>query len=62
MYGMDFLRQNSAIAGIWAILCVCMSLFTLLPTVNVENIELMYVSVLWINAREADLLDYSAAF
>ena len=42
-YGVDFLRKNAAVVGTWSISCFCMSLFTLLPVIKVENINLILI-------------------
>ncbi len=43
MYGADFIRQNAVLLATWALCCIAMSAFTLLPVVKVEDITLMYV-------------------
>ncbi|KAI9839189.1 MAG: Glycosyl phosphatidyl inositol anchor synthesis [Sarea resinae] len=40
-YGIDFLRQNKVLVTTWAVSCVLMSTFTLLPAVKVEDIKLI---------------------
>jgi GPI ethanolamine phosphate transferase 1 len=40
-YGLDFLKQNAAVVGIWIAASLAMSTFTLLPVVNVENLDQM---------------------
>ena len=43
VYGWDFLRQNTRLLATWALACFAMSVFTLLPVVKVEDINLMFV-------------------
>ncbi|KAL4812673.1 Phosphatidylinositolglycan class N-domain-containing protein [Aspergillus spinulosporus] len=38
-YGLDFLRKHAAVCGTWAVGCLLMSTFTLLPANKVENIN-----------------------
>jgi phosphatidylinositol glycan class N len=41
--GKRFVVENQVLAATWAVSCIMMSLFTLLPVVKVESISLMYV-------------------
>jgi phosphatidylinositol glycan class N len=43
VYGVDFLRKNTVVVGMWGVSCFCMSLFTLLPVVKVEDINLILI-------------------
>ncbi|KAL4738870.1 Phosphatidylinositolglycan class N-domain-containing protein [Aspergillus similis] len=38
-YGLDFLQKHAAVCGTWAVGCLLMSTFTLLPANKVENID-----------------------
>jgi phosphatidylinositol glycan class N len=40
-YGMRFIRANKELMGTWAVACVAMSSFTLLPAMKVEDVTLM---------------------
>lgn len=40
-YGPRFLRQNGVVAGTWVVASLGMSVFTLLPVVKVESVDLM---------------------
>ncbi|EON66176.1 GPI ethanolamine phosphate transferase 1 [Coniosporium apollinis CBS 100218] len=40
-YGMDFVREHQVLVATWACSCGAMSLFTLLPVVKVESINLI---------------------
>lgn len=40
-YGSDFVAKNKALVGTWALACLSMSVFTLLPAIKVESISLM---------------------
>ncbi|KAI9677762.1 MAG: Glycosyl phosphatidyl inositol anchor synthesis [Trizodia sp. TS-e1964] len=40
-YGLTFLQQNKALISTWAITCVAMSSFTMLPVVKVEDLNLI---------------------
>lgn len=42
-YGVSFLRANKILCAGWAVCCVAMSTFTLLPVVKVESMGLMYM-------------------
>ena len=41
-YGTGFLKSNAILATTWAVSCVVMSTFTLLPALKVENSDLVY--------------------
>jgi phosphatidylinositol glycan class N len=40
-YGITFVEKNKVLLGTWALLCVMMSAFTLLPALKVEDVTLM---------------------
>ncbi|EQK98964.1 putative protein MCD4, required for GPI anchor synthesis [Ophiocordyceps sinensis CO18] len=40
-YGASFLQSHSRLSGVWAALCLVMSVFTLLPAMKVENLPLI---------------------
>lgn len=40
-YGIEFVRKNKVLAATWAMSCALMGIFTLLPVVKIENINLM---------------------
>ncbi|KAH8804798.1 GPI ethanolamine phosphate transferase-like protein [Xylogone sp. PMI_703] len=40
-YGKAFLGENMALVGTWALACISMSVFTLLPVVKVEDVTLI---------------------
>lgn len=42
-YGSKFWKRNVVLVGIWAICCVLLSSFTMLPVVKQESLPLMYV-------------------
>ncbi|KAL9058440.1 MAG: hypothetical protein Q9162_001735 [Coniocarpon cinnabarinum] len=41
VYGMAFIRQNVLIVTTWTLACVSMSLFTLLPAIKVESVNMI---------------------
>ncbi len=43
-YGLSFLKDHLALAATWFIACLCMSSFTLLNAMKVEDVNLMYSS------------------
>lgn len=43
-YGLDFLRANAVLSSLWAVTCLAMSVFTLLPANKVEDLDLMCVT------------------
>lgn len=45
LYGFEFFRSNWVICLRWALLCAAMGIFTLLPAMKTEDINLMYVNV-----------------
>ncbi|KAI9662803.1 MAG: Glycosyl phosphatidyl inositol anchor synthesis [Bathelium mastoideum] len=42
-YGTEFLKQNTVLAGTWAMSCILMSVFTLLPAIKTESLPLILV-------------------
>jgi phosphatidylinositol glycan class N len=40
-YGTGFLRVNKELTATWALSCLAMSSFTLLPAMKVEDVNLM---------------------
>ncbi|KAL4918658.1 Phosphatidylinositolglycan class N-domain-containing protein [Aspergillus aurantiobrunneus] len=38
-YGFEFLRKHAALCGVWAVGCLLMSTFTLLPANKIENVS-----------------------
>lgn len=42
-YGFDFLHKNILLAFTWVLCCIAMSIFTLLPALKVESLNLMSV-------------------
>ncbi|UKZ73458.1 Glycosyl phosphatidyl inositol anchor synthesis [Trichoderma virens FT-333] len=44
MCGTSFIRSNALLSTTWAISCLAMSTFTLLPAMKVENVDLIVVS------------------
>ncbi|EFX04785.1 GPI-anchor biosynthetic protein [Grosmannia clavigera kw1407] len=69
VYGLPFLRQHFAMAGLWSSSCLAMSTFTLLPAMKVENIELILlggslmvaVGILYLVFEDVILADFAAA-
>ncbi|TKA70204.1 hypothetical protein B0A55_07013 [Friedmanniomyces simplex] len=47
-YGSDFLRENAFLCATWALGCVSMSIFTLLPAIKVESASMILVGGLLI--------------
>jgi phosphatidylinositol glycan class N len=41
LYGGGFVKQNKMLVGTWAISCLTMSTFTLLPALKIEDVNLM---------------------
>ncbi|RFU72669.1 gpi ethanolamine phosphate transferase 1 [Trichoderma arundinaceum] len=44
MWGTSFIRSNALLSTAWAISCLVMSTFTLLPAMKVENVDLIVAS------------------
>lgn len=44
-YGREFIMHNKILIGTWTVACSSMSIFTLLPAIKTENINMMYVSI-----------------
>ncbi|KAL9076581.1 MAG: hypothetical protein Q9161_000913 [Pseudevernia consocians] len=40
-YGRDFVMHNKILVGTWAVACSSMSIFTLLPAIKIENINMI---------------------
>ena len=43
IYGREFVLHRKILIGTWAVACQSMSVFTLLPAIKTENINMMYV-------------------
>ncbi len=41
IYGREFIMHNKGLIATWAVACQSMSVFTLLPALKVENINVM---------------------
>ena len=42
-YGRDFIMHNKILAATWVVACSSMSIFTLLPAIKTEDVNMMYV-------------------
>jgi len=41
VYGGEFIMKRKVLVATWAVACLSMSIFTLLPAVKVENVDMM---------------------
>lgn len=67
--GLSFVQKNIVLSGVWAVSCVSMSIFTLLPAMKTENVTLIMLGgavmaimgLLYLVFEERILVDFSTA-